>query len=152
MITLEITQDDVHSGILSTRSGSVFDGETIYILKVAYLYAEGFIGFVVHVASGAAQKGLMLQIDGQPIGIWSGEYEWTDVLYPISTGIHTYKSEYEVHPSVSEDIGAVWIDDIARKVYGDEFNLLNEILPATILEDSKSGIGAIGIVIANIEP
>ncbi len=96
---------------------------------------EGHIGFAVHFLSESELNRLIFQIDGQPVGAWSGAHAWTEVMYPISTGMHTFEWIYEVDPADSEAPGAAWIDDIAVTVYGDETNVLTEVVPANLLEN-----------------
>ena len=58
---------------------------------------------------------LRFLIDGVEQAVWSGDWAWTDVLFAVTPGQHTFRWEY----TGGRDYNAAWLDDINLPPYAD---------------------------------
>ena len=63
-------------------------------------------------SSSSFYDGLVFFIDGIKMGEWQGEIDWTEVSYPVSSGIHTFRWVYSKDDYVSSGDDRAWIDYI----------------------------------------
>lgn len=51
-------------------------------------------------------------IDGNAMGSWSGEVDWSSETYPVEPGVHTFMWSYTKDQAVSDGSDCAWIDNI----------------------------------------
>lgn len=146
----EITQSNVYTGAFSACSGGVFNDEARSVLELTYYCADGYVSFAVCVSSGLAQNGLQFQIDGQPVDAWLGDYAWSEVAYPVDSGMHTLSWIYEIDPSEAASTGSAWIDDVNIPVY-DQLNLREALVPENLWEDFNDASSMIEDLIPELD-
>ncbi len=106
-----ITDTQANSGVYSARAGDIRNSE-VSTLKLTRQCQAGEISFSVRTSSESGFDELSFSIDGDQVGSWSGETEWTDVSFSISAGTHSLKWSYDKDGSVSEGEDTAWLDDI----------------------------------------
>ena len=101
-----------HGGRLAAGSGSIGDEERS-ILRLTLDCVAGELRFFVKVSSESFCDLLAFRIDGQQVGQWSGEVDWTEVSYSLEAGSHVFEWEYSKDYSASEGDDMAWIDDVS---------------------------------------
>ena len=106
-----ITSDESNSGACSARAGEIDDNEST-TLKLTLECVPGQISFYYKVYSEGHYDYLRFYIDGTKQGEWSGDEDWTQVSYPVSSGRRTFEWTYSKDGSSSYGSDTAWIDDI----------------------------------------
>ena len=70
------------------------------------------ISFFYKVSSEGSYDYLRFYIDNSEMGAWSGEVSWTEAVYPVSSGEHTFRWVYDKDGSVDSGSDRGWIDYI----------------------------------------
>jgi hypothetical protein len=105
-----ITSDDQNSGLYSAKAGAITDSQSTS-LEVTLSCVSGNIKFHRKVSSEGWDI-LTYYIDGNNIDQWSGLLDWTQVVYPITEGTHTFRWTYSKDYSSYEGADTAWLDDI----------------------------------------
>ncbi|MEI8202494.1 MAG: C25 family cysteine peptidase [Bacteroidota bacterium] len=107
-----ITDTLPYEGVYCAQSGSINDNESTSIQIALNVLADDSISFYKKVSSEANYDFLQFYIDNVKIDEWSGTQGWGRVMYPVTTGNHTFRWTYskDVSQSAGEDKG--WIDYI----------------------------------------
>jgi hypothetical protein len=100
-----------HGGNHSAQAGAIGDNERSRLALTLDCVA-GEIRFHVKVSSEANCDYLVFEMDGQRIGEWSGEQDWTEVTRFVGVGIHTFAWEYGKDSGFSQGDDTAWLDDI----------------------------------------
>jgi hypothetical protein len=110
-----VTSDEHNSGTYSARAGSIDDNEST-TLEVTLDCISGEIGFCYKVSSEQYYDYLRFYIDGTQQDQWSGNEDWTQVSFPVSSGRRTFEWTYSKDGSSSDGSDTAWIDDIVFPV------------------------------------
>jgi hypothetical protein len=100
-----------NSGTYSARAGSIEDDERS-TLKVERDCTTDEISFFCKVSSESGFDCLYFYIDGVKQDQWSGEQDWVQVSFPVTTGTRTFEWTYTKDGSESGGDDTAWIDDI----------------------------------------
>ena len=103
---------DSYEGDYSVGSGSISSNETSGLNLSANVTSSGNISFFYKVSSEGSYDYLRFYIDATEMGAWSGDVGWTEAVYPVTTGEHTFRWEYTKDGSVDSGSDMGWIDYI----------------------------------------
>jgi C1A family cysteine protease len=130
----QITTSDVYEGSYSAKSGVIDDQEESILMIELDVLADDEISFFRKVSSEATYDFLRFYIDGAMMGEWSGEMDWAEAAYPVTTGSHIFKWTYEKDQSVSNGDDCGWIDWIEFPAIDEGFLTVNAGADVTICE------------------
>ncbi len=107
-----ITSGEAYEGTYSARSGSIGDSQNSWLSLEYDVFADGTISFMYKVSSEGSYDYLRFYIDGNEMASWSGEEGWSEAVFDVTAGVHTFKWQFDKDYSVGggEDCG--WIDFI----------------------------------------
>ncbi|GEM_PF-673852 len=108
-----ITTENPYDGAYCSKSGSISDNQTSEMEITLNLSSAGDISFARKVSSEATYDFLKFYIDGTLKDQWSGEVDWSEVSFAVTTaGIHTFKWVYYKDAGVSSGSDCAWVDYI----------------------------------------
>ena len=107
-----ITDDEVHSGTYSARSGEIDDNEASYLYIYADILHDGEISFWFKASTEYRKDLFAFFMDGDKKDWWSGEIDWTFVSYDFEAGSHVFQWIYDKSGSGQSGSDCAWIDDI----------------------------------------
>ncbi len=106
-----VTTEDHHSGTCSVRAGRIADGEYTS-LSLTVNCTAGEISFWRRVSCEFNWDSYRFYIDGKLQEKLSGEVAWSEVSFPVTAGVRTFKWEYEKDDATSDGKDTVYIDDL----------------------------------------
>ena len=140
-----VIDNTVHyEGSYSAKSGDINDNESSAMQIEMCILNSGVISFYKKVSSEATYDYLRFFIDGIEKAAWEGDEDWSEVTFPVTSGVHTFKWSYDKDYSVSTGSDCGWVDYITFPPFGDpnpqlnyfpavfDFTIGNEILTETI--------------------
>ena len=101
-----------NTGSYSARSGDIGNANVTTLQVAVEVSTAGQISFYKKICTEADKDKLTFYIDGQAMGVWSGEIAWSREAFNVSAGRHTFKWIYMKDSSGSYSQDACWIDDI----------------------------------------
>jgi len=107
-----ITDDEVHSGTYSARSGEIGDDEVSYLYLYADILVDGEISFWFKTSTENRKDLFAFFVDGHRKDWWSGENDWTFVSYDFEAGSHVFQWIYDKNHNGQAGSDCTWIDDI----------------------------------------
>ena len=107
-----IDSNNHNSDNYSAKSGVITHSQSSELVLTTEILSNGELSFFKKVSSENSWDKLYFYIDGVEKGNWSGEVEWSQETYPITTGTHTLKWSYKKDSSVSSGSDCAWVDDI----------------------------------------
>ncbi len=107
-----IVNSGAYAGTYCAKSGSISHSQQTDLILTTEILANGDMSFYKKVSSESGWDKLYFYIDNVEKGNWSGEEAWSQVSYPVTTGIHTFKWSYQKDSSVSNGSDCAWVDDI----------------------------------------
>lgn len=113
-----VESSNVYQGAFSAVSGDIDDNQVSTLKVTADILYDGEISFFKKVSTEENWDYLKFYIDGTEIDKWSGEDDWTQVQYSVSSGKHTFEWIYDKDEVVSGGSDQVWIDDIIFPPFG----------------------------------
>jgi len=119
-----ITDSTKYEGIYAARSGIITHNQTSSLSINHFVLNDGFVKFHKKVSCERDNTNhnwdyLAFYIDGTEKGRWDGEIDWSQEIFPVSAGNHTYKWTYVKDYSVSTGSDCAWLDNIIFPLYGD---------------------------------
>jgi len=105
-----IDNSNAWDGSFSAKSGSIGDNTTTEMMVTLETSEAGTISFYRKVSTEADYDFLRFYIDGDNKGNWSGEEAWTEEVYNVNAGTHTFKWVYEKDSWVTGGDDCAWID------------------------------------------
>lgn len=142
------SNDEAYEGSWSMKSGDISDNQ-ISVMQVTVDCLAGNISFFKKVSceDGSSDNWdyLQFEIDGIEKERWDGEVDWSEEIYPVTAGTHTFKWSYikDVSQSAGED--CAWIDnvilpvaaienefDITFIIKNENGNLISEVATVTL--------------------
>ncbi|OQX97578.1 MAG: hypothetical protein B6I24_08360 [Bacteroidetes bacterium 4572_128] len=118
-----ITNNTVNSGNFAVKSGNISDGQSSILKIVIDVLDAGELSFYKKVSSEDNYDGLTFKIDGQQMGVWQGEVNWSKENYYIETGLHTFEWKYSKDGYMSQGFDCAFLDDIVLPRH--EFVIVN---------------------------
>ena len=101
-----------YDGDFSMKSASITDEQTTSMEITLNVVSSAEIVFFYKVSSESGYDHLKFYIDGSLEDEWSGEVDWTEVSFPVTSGVHTFSWTYEKDGSVSNGSDCAWVDNI----------------------------------------
>ena len=108
----EITTDNVYAGQYSVKSGDVDDMSEATLKIVLDVQSDSEMSFFKKVSSESGYDGLIFSVDGNEIGEWSGEIDWSEEKVSLTTGEHTLKWTYMKDYAVGDGMDCAFLDNI----------------------------------------
>jgi len=106
-----ITDENAYEGNFAARSGMIDDDQA------SILVMRDSISFFYKVSSEPEYDFLKFLVNGIEKGSWSGETDWAQAAYEVSTGNNLFIWRYEKDYSVAGGSDAAWIDFIILPAY-----------------------------------
>ncbi|HDP54549.1 MAG TPA: T9SS type A sorting domain-containing protein, partial [Bacteroidetes bacterium] len=101
-----------YDGDYSMRSGSISNNQTTSMEITLNVVSSDDIVFFYKVSSESGYDYLKFYIDDVEKASWSGEVDWTEVSFPVPSGVHTFRWSYEKDGSLSNGSDCAWVDNI----------------------------------------
>ncbi|MBN2668921.1 MAG: T9SS type A sorting domain-containing protein [Bacteroidales bacterium] len=107
-----IDNTTVHEGNYALRSGDINDNEISTLSLIGTVATSGNISFYKKVSSEINYDYLKFYIDSIVVAEWCGDLDWSEHVFPVTAGLHSFEWKYEKDGSVSTGSDAAWIDYI----------------------------------------
>lgn len=107
-----IDNTTVHEGNYALRSGDINDSESSTLSLIGTVATSGHISFYKKVSSETNYDYLRFYIDSVQVAEWSGVIDWSEHIFPVTSGLHSFEWKYEKDGSVSSGDDAAWVDYI----------------------------------------
>jgi len=107
-----ISTTAVNGGVYSAKSGAIGHSASTTLQITMDVAANDNISFAYKVSTESGYDFLKFYIDGTEKGSWSGDVNWSNASYPVTTGSHTFKWTYSKDGSATGGLDAVFVDDI----------------------------------------
>ncbi len=101
-----------YEGLFSAKSGDINNDSSSDIFIILNVLQESEISFWKKVSSEANFDYFRFYIDGEMIGEWSGEEDWSEESYIVTAGNHVFQWKYEKDGAVTAGDDCVWLDYI----------------------------------------
>ncbi|MCK4696565.1 MAG: T9SS type A sorting domain-containing protein, partial [Candidatus Cloacimonetes bacterium] len=105
-----------YHGYYSARSGIIGSNQTSSLIIELDVLSDDVISFFKKVSCEDDDENdydyLAFYIDGVEQSRWDGETDWTEEIFSVSSGIHTFEWKYLKDGSVSQGSDCAWIDYI----------------------------------------
>ncbi len=105
-----IDEGTTYEGSYAARSGSISHNQSSTLSLTMDVLAAGEIKFWYKVSSESNYDYFRFQIDGNEVGSWSGEVDWTELVANVDAGMRTFSFVYDKDGSVDGGSDAAWID------------------------------------------
>ncbi|MCD4818882.1 MAG: T9SS type A sorting domain-containing protein [Candidatus Cloacimonetes bacterium] len=103
---------EAYQGDYAAVSGSISDAQVTTIYLQQNISNDIEFKFWKKVSSESGYDFFRFFLDGQELGIWSGDEDWSEESYDITAGDHEFKWEYSKDSSVSGGDDCAWLDNI----------------------------------------
>ena len=107
-----VVTENPYEGSYCVKSGSIGNNASTTLSITIDVQSEGVISFFRKVSSEEGYDKLYFYIDGSEKGKWSGEKNWGEERYAITTGQHTLKWTYYKDAYVDNGSDCAWLDNI----------------------------------------
>ncbi|MCX6231097.1 MAG: T9SS type A sorting domain-containing protein [Bacteroidetes bacterium] len=119
-----------YQGNYSAKSGKITHSQNSFFAINQYILADGNIKFYKKVSCERDNTNhnydyLAFYIDGVEKSRWDGEINWSQEIFPVTTGTHTFKWAYVKDNSVNTGADCGWVDNIVFPLFGDAAPNLN---------------------------
>jgi len=165
-----IDDSEAYEGFYSARSGMIGDNQTSTLSISLNVISPGYISFFKKVSceddpTHNNYDYLSFLIDDVEIERWDGEIEWSQEVYNVTLGQHTFQWRYQKDGYVSSGSDCAWIDYIDLPEYDNTStnnteipfqsmllnNYPNPFNPTTTIEYFLAQPGKVRIDIFNIK-
>lgn len=106
------TTHEPYEGAYCLQSGEVDDNESSELNLHLKVTEPGFIAFRRRLSSEADWDFLFFYIDGEEMGLWSGESGWEEASFDVEPGEHAFRWLYKKDDIISAGQDAAWLDEI----------------------------------------
>jgi hypothetical protein len=107
-----VVSEDPYEGIYCARSGNIDNNQQVKLTIELDVVSAGEISFYKKVSSESGYDKLIFYIDGTEKGNWSGEVNWSQESYPLTTGTHELNWTYKKDVAVTSGSDCAWLDKI----------------------------------------
>ena len=107
-----IDDTTVYLGAFAALSGDITHGDSSEMRISLQSRQAGTISFYYKVSCESGWDFLRFFIDGDQVEKYSGEIDWTQATFPVTSGDHDFAWRYTKDGSVSSGSDAAWIDNI----------------------------------------
>ena len=106
-------------GTYSAKSGAIGNSASSQMLLEHYNSGSGKVSFWSKVSCDTYDY-LVFWIDGNIMGQWSGNVDWSHAEYDVSSGTHTFEWWYFKSAANTSYLDCVWVDNIILPLTADE--------------------------------
>ena len=106
-----IDSNNAYEGMYCARSGAIGNTQTTEISATMDV-TSGQISFYRKVSSENSYDFLQFFIDGAMQGQWSGQMDWSQESFSVTSGTHAFKWVYDKDGNTTGGSDCVWIDNI----------------------------------------
>lgn len=117
-----ISSGSAYEGDYSAQSGSIDDDQYSEISITVDVLNNDSIKFYKKVSSESSYDYLRFYIDGYLQEEWSGDVSWSQEIFNVTEGTHTFTWKYEKDISVSSGNDCAWLDYIELPAHADAKN------------------------------
>ncbi len=114
---------NAYQGVYCARSGAIGHNQTTE-MSVTMDVSSGQISFYRKVSSESSYDFLQFYIDGAMQGQWSGQMDWSQESFSVTTGTHTFKWVYDKDTNTTGGSDCVWIDNISFPASNPDYPIL----------------------------
>ena len=143
-----------YEGSFCAKSGNINDSQFSSISLEVDVMAAGEITFWKKVSCENHNQHiwdyLAFIIDGNEQERWSGEVAWSEEIYPVSAGTHTFEWLYSKDGSVSEGQDCAWLDYVIFPSLGPSDPILYISVESIEIELSIDETATVPFELANI--
>ena len=107
-----VVDSQAHTGLYSAKSGAISHNQQTDLVLTIDILANGEVSFYKKISTESGWDKLYFYIDNVEKNNWSGNEGWSQEVFPVTVGTHTFKWSYQKDGSVSSGDDCVWIDDI----------------------------------------
>lgn len=107
-----VQSTEKYSGTYAAKSGVISDNQQTEISISQVVSEAGNISFYYKVSSESSYDKLFFLVDGVEQANWSGEVNWTQASYSVTSGLRTFTWRYTKDVSQSVGSDCAWIDHI----------------------------------------
>ena len=107
-----ITDSESYEGSGSAVSGNISDNQSSTIEINLDVTTDGEISFYKKVSSESSYDYLRFYIDNSEQGSWAGEVDWSQSVFPVLAGNHTFKWSFTKDGSVTDGADCGWVDNV----------------------------------------
>ena len=107
-----ITTEDSYEGAYCSKSGMIGDNASSVLSITVEVLTDDYISFFKKVSSEDSYDFLKFYIDNTLVDQWSGEVDWSQEVYFVSSGFHTFKWSYDKDYMIASYDDAAWLDNI----------------------------------------
>ena len=136
-----IDNSTAYDGIYSAQSGEIGEWQTSSLFLELDVTSTGEISFWKKVSCEDDPDDnwdyFSFFIDGEEVGRWDGEVDWSEEIFPVSSGTHTFEWRYRKDGYVDEGYDCAWIDYITLPPL--------EIPPQEITLEYNAGWNMVGL-------
>jgi hypothetical protein len=131
-----------YEGSYSARSGNIANSQKSEMYLDVNVITAGNISFYRKVSSEQGYDFLRFYIDDQLQGEWSGNSDWAQVTYAVTTGPHKLRWAYEKDEASIAFQDAAWVDYIMLPPFSENqngpLNVYTTALPSHICAGTSS--------------
>ena len=114
-----IVDDVVYEGVYSAKSGTIADASDTYMSLDYTVVADGELSFYYKVSSESGYDKLKFYINGTVQDEWSGDVDWAQATYDLTSGAYIFKWEYSKDVNTTGGSDCAWVDFIILPASGD---------------------------------
>lgn len=114
-----ISSNSPYEGDYSAQSGSISDNQSSEISVTVDVLNNDSIKFYKKVSSESGYDYLRFYIDGNLQEEWSGNVSWSQEIYTVTGGTHTFAWKYEKDITVSNGDDCAWLDYVELPAHAD---------------------------------
>jgi len=110
-----IDNEEAYDGFYSARSGNIGSSESTSLIIVLDVVEDDIISFYKKVSCEDDLNDhdfdfFTFSIDNVELDRWDGEDDWSEEVYAVSPGLHTFEWKYQKDGYISEGSDCAWID------------------------------------------
>jgi hypothetical protein len=124
--------NECYEGQFSARSGAISHNSNSSIEITLPSVVAGEISFWKKVSSEANYDFLRFFIDNIMVAEWSGEESWSEEVFAVESGVHTFKWIYVKDQAVVGGDDCAWIDYIIFPPLDQQSSIEDEVLPVSL--------------------
>ncbi len=121
--------NEVYEGNYSAKTGSIGNNSTTSLSIELDVSANGEISFWKKVSTELNYDYFKFFIDGDLQDEWAGEVDWSESSYTVTSGLHTFKWEYDKDGAVIGGDDCAWLDYIIFPPIAGDVAIDEKLLP-----------------------
>ncbi len=123
-----VVEENPAEGDYCARSGAIANNQSTHLVLEQFVPVPGVISFQFRVSSQQEADYLRFRLNGELLGEWSGETDWTTAVFDIPAGWHVFTWSFEKNHSSWGGEDCAWLDVII-------FPPCGQALPPTVQFD-----------------